>query len=123
MGQTLSDGSRASHAASQSQRAAILRTRLMSWLRQVRDRLAPTEYVNAADLPDEPLSPYRARLTVQKEQAPDDFETGEREVVAGEMKIIYQVRCACGKRWFNPRCENVQLCPRCGRAVLLRDPA
>lgn len=93
------------------------------WLARLRDRLAPTQYVDGNDLPPEPESPYRARLTVPKEQVPDDLEIGEREVVSGRMRIVYEVHCACGRRWFNPRLENVQLCPRCGRAVLLRDPA
>lgn len=93
------------------------------WLARLRDRLAPTRYIDGTDLPAEPESPYRARVTVPKEQIPDGVEIGEREVVSGRMKIVYEVRCACGRRWFNPRLENVQLCPRCGRAVLLRDPA
>ena len=94
-----------------------------SWLSRLRDRVAPTQYIDGSDLPAEPESPYRARLTVPKEQVPDDVEIGEREVVSGRMRVVYEVRCACGRRWFNPRLENVQLCPRCGRAVLLRDPA
>lgn len=94
----------------------------VGWLHRIRDRLKPAEYVDWSALPAEPESPYRARLTVPKEQVPDDVEIGDREVVQGTMKIVYEVRCACGKRWFNPHLENVQVCPRCSRAVLLRDP-
>ena len=46
----------------------------------------------------------------------------EREIVRGEIKAIYEIRCPCGRRWFNPRLENVQVCPRCGRAVLVMQP-
>ena len=113
---------RASHTSSPGVRAYIEHSPVTTWLQRLRNRLTPGQYVDWSDLPDEPESPYRARLTVRKEDVPDDIEVGGREVVPGEMKIIYEVRCACGKRWFNPRRENVQLCPRCGRAVLLRDP-
>jgi hypothetical protein len=85
----------------------------------LRDRLLPTVYVDARDVPDLPESPYRARLTIPLEQGPDGVEVLERDVVRGEMTMIYEVHCPCGKRWFNPRHENVQVCPRCGRAVLL----
>ena len=95
------------------------RNRLMGGLL---DRLRPTVYVDGRDVPDPPESPYRARLTLAAEQCIDGVELREREVVRGEMKTIYEVRCRCGKRWFNPRLENVQVCPRCGCAVLLGPP-
>lgn len=86
------------------------------------DRLRPTVYVDGRDVPDPPESPYRARLTLAAEVCLDGDEVREREVVRGEMKTIYEIRCRCGKRWFNPRFENVQLCPRCDCAVLLSLP-
>jgi hypothetical protein len=88
----------------------------------VLDRLKPTAYVDSSDIPDAPESPYRARLTMPLEESPSGFEVREREVVRGEWKTIYEIRCSCGKRWFNRRFENVQLCPRCGCAVLLKPP-
>ena len=108
---------------SRHERVPAARTVETGWLAWLRDRLAPTHYIDGHDLPPEPESPYRARLTVPKEQVSDDLEIGEREVVSGRMRVVYEVRCACGRRGFNPRLENVQQCPRCGRAVLLRDPA
>jgi len=92
------------------------------WVHRLRDRLRPTAYVDWRDTPAEPESPYRARLTLAPEHAPEGVEISERDVVRGEMKVVYAIRCACGKRWFNPRLERVQLCPRCGRAVLLQTP-
>jgi hypothetical protein len=83
-------------------------------------RLKPTTYVDSSDVPDTPESPYRARLTIPQEQDADGVEG--REVVRGKWQAIYEVRCTCGKRWFNRRFENVQLCPRCGCAVLLTPP-
>jgi hypothetical protein len=88
----------------------------------LRSRLKPATYVDWSDTPLEPESPYRARLTMPAEQLPDGVELGQRDVVRGEITAIYEVRCACGKRWFNPQFENVQLCPRCGCAVLLSRP-
>jgi hypothetical protein len=95
-------------------------TRPLSRLMNVlRDRLQPSEYVDWADAPDVPESPYRARLSSTTERGSREVEVGESEVVRGEVTTIYEVRCPCGKRWFNLRPEHMQLCPRCNRAVLL----
>ena len=88
----------------------------------LRDRLRPTEYVHWDDAPDVPESPYRARVAEAGERARNDVEVGEPEVVRGEVTTIYEVRCPCGRRWFNLRLESVQVCPRCGSAVLLEQP-
>lgn len=109
-------------ATPQRMRGLADRTRIRGWLHRLRDRLHLTEYVDWSDLPAEPESPYRARVSPPKDQTPDDVELGRRDVVQGSMKVVYEIRCACGKRWFNPHLENIQLCPRCDRAVLLRDP-
>ena len=93
------------------------------WIGRVRDRLLPTSYVDWSDVPDGPQSPYRARLALATEHSPDGGDLLEREVVRGKMKVIYEVRCGCGRRWFNPRLERVQLCPRCDRAVVIEPPA
>jgi hypothetical protein len=85
----------------------------------MRDRVRPT-YVDY--VPEEPRSPYRARLTLLPDQSPDGVEISEREVVRGAVALVYETRCACGKRWFSPRFQRLQLCPRCGRAVLLEPP-
>ena len=91
-------------------------------MHRLRDRLRPQAYVDYVDIPDEPESPYQARLTLLPEQGKFGDDVQSLDVVRGEMKVVYEIRCACGKRWFNPRLENIQLCPRCDRAVLLRDP-
>ena len=124
MNALLARSTRASRNSPPGVREFVQHARVTTWLQRLRNRLTPSQYVAWSDLPDEPESPYRARLTVPKEGVPDDVDVDveAREIVPGEMKIIYEVRCACGKRWFNPRHENVQLCPRCGRAVLLHDP-
>lgn len=88
-------------------------------LRRLRERFGATVYVDWRELPPEPESPYRARLTLPAERTPPGFELREREVVHGEVRTIYEIHCACGKRWLTPQRESVQLCPRCARAVLL----
>jgi len=93
--------------------------RFADWVNGVRNRLLPTVYVDSADVPDTPPSPYRARIMPRPEERPEEPEVGEREVVRGQMRTVYEVRCLCGKRWFNPQFESIQLCPRCGCVVLL----
>jgi hypothetical protein len=92
---------------------------LGEWVGRLRDRLGPRTYVDWSDVPDEPPSPYRARLAMPPADEASGTELQERDVVRGKVRTIYEVRCACGKRWFNPKFERVQLCPRCERAVLL----
>jgi hypothetical protein len=91
-------------------------------MHRLRDRLRPS-YVDYSDVPEGPVSPYRARLTtasLDDDLQSEDFDS--REVVRGEMRVVYEIRCGCGRRWFNPSRERVQICPRCGRAVLLEVP-
>ena len=105
---------------------AGLHVRLRRWrsalgLHLLRERFGATVYIDACDLPPEPESPYRARLTLSPERVPPGFELREREVVRGQVRMIFEIHCACGKRWLTPQRESVQLCPRCDRAVLLSD--
>ena len=92
------------------------------WLDDVRTRLRPNAYVDYSEVPDGPSCPYRARITTPVESGTNELDVREREIVRGEIKAIYEIRCPCGRRWFNPRLEKVQVCPRCGRAVLVMQP-
>ena len=101
--------------------------RLKDWLNDVGekfysvgDRLKATEYVDYRDIPEEPLGPYRARVNVQIEDGAQGVEVSEREIVRGEMQMVYSIRCPCGRRWFDVTPERLQVCPKCGRAVLLQ---
>jgi hypothetical protein len=91
------------------------------WVSRLRDRVFPT-YVDGADLPDDPPSPYRARLQVSTDTGTDGVEVSEREVVRGTVRVIYEIRCNCRRRWFRREFERVHVCPRCGRAVLVERP-
>jgi hypothetical protein len=93
--------------------------RVGEWLQGVRARLGPTTYVDFADIPDERPCPYRARLTLPQEVREANADLDEREVVRGKVRMLYEIRCACGRRWFSPKLEIAQICPRCDRAVLL----
>ena len=64
----------------------------------------------------------RARLHVPEDMTPYGMEVTEREVVRGTVRIVYEIRCSCRRRWFQRALERVQVCPRCGRAVLVERP-
>jgi len=89
------------------------------WLGHVRARLGPTTYVDFADIPDAQPCPYRARLTLPREVRETNADLEEREVVRGNVRMVYEVRCACGRRWFSAELAVAQVCPRCDRAVLM----
>ncbi|HEX5649434.1 MAG TPA: hypothetical protein VFX69_07230 [Steroidobacteraceae bacterium] len=88
---------------------------------RLRDRIQP-RYVDGADLPDDPPPPYRARLHIPEEMTPYGMEVTERDVVRGSVRIVYEIRCTCRRRWFQRTFERVQVCPRCGSAVLVERP-
>lgn len=96
-------------------------TRLLSMVRDRRQH--NDEYVDWADVPDVPESPYRARLSPAAERSSRGVRVGESEVVRGEVTTVYEVRCPCGKRWFNVQPQHMQLCPRCNRVVRLDEAA
>ena len=65
---------------------------------------------------------YRARLHIPAEKTPYGMEVTERDVVRGSVRIVYEIRCTCRRRWFQRTFERVQVCPRCGSAVLVERP-
>ena len=91
------------------------------WVSRLRDRIQP-RYVDGSELPEEPISPYRARLHIPEEMTPHGMEVSERDVVRGSVRIVYEIRCTCRRRWFQRTFERVQVCPRCGSAVLVERP-
>jgi len=101
--------------------------RLKDWLNDVSekfysvsDRFKPTEYVDYHDVPDDTESPYRARVSMAVDLGDEGVEVSEREIVRGEMQRVYSIRCPCGRRWFDTAPERLQVCPKCGKAVLLQ---
>jgi hypothetical protein len=91
------------------------------WVTRLRDRIQP-RYIDGADLPEDPPSPYRARLHIPEDMTPYGMEVTERDVVRGSVRIVYEIRCTCRRRWFQRTFERVQVCPRCGSAVLVERP-
>jgi hypothetical protein len=91
------------------------------WVARLRHRILPS-YVDGSELPEEPEPPYRARLHVPEAMTPTGMEVTEREVVRGTVKVVYEIRCECRRRWFQREFKRIQVCPRCGRAVLVESP-
>ena len=98
--------------------------KLKDWLRDPRGNSPPDEvYVDAAEVPAEPEGPYRARLEVAAHTAtPEGIAVSEREVVHGQLQLIYRTRCTCGHQWDALQFQRMSLCPQCGRAVLVAVP-
>jgi hypothetical protein len=98
--------------------------KLKDWLREVRGKGQPEEtYVDPADVPPLPEGPYRARLAVATHtSAPQGIDVKEREVVAGELQVLYRTHCPCGHQWDVLQFQRLSLCPQCGRAVLVEAP-
>ena len=99
--------------------------RLMTLVGQVRDKWLHHDYVDFADIPDDPVGPYRARLPLATNQPAAqgiDVDVIERDVVNGELQVLYVTRCPCGRRWIAPHFERMSVCPKCGCAVVVARP-
>lgn len=99
--------------------------KLKDWIRDARGDRSPEEkYVDAADAPSVPEGPYRARMAESTHHSvPDGIDVSEREVVAGQLELRYCTRCPCGHEWASAQFQRLSLCTKCGRAVLVEDPA
>jgi hypothetical protein len=99
-------------------------TNLKDWIRELRGKRAPEEvYVESKAVPEEPAGPYRARLeTSSQPRVVEGIDVSEREVVVGELQVLYAIRCPCGHRWPSPQPQRMNLCPKCNRAVLIEVP-
>jgi DNA-directed RNA polymerase subunit RPC12/RpoP len=99
---------------------------LKKWLPGHRgDRGKPQEevYVDFAKAPEEPEGPYRARMALSTHvPVLEGIDVSERDVVAGQLQVIYQVCCPCGQRWQSPQFQRMSICPKCSRAVLVEAP-
>jgi len=98
--------------------------KLKDWIRDARGkRPAEETYVDFAAVPPEPEGPYRARMAVAThERAPAGIDVNEREIVAGELQLLYRTRCPCGHYWDAVHFERMSICPNCARAVLVDAP-
>jgi hypothetical protein len=98
--------------------------KVKEWLRSVRGKESPDDaYVDGAQLPAEPEGPYRARLVEATHHAsPEGIDVGEREVIRGQVQLLYRVRCPCSHQWTADEFRRLSLCPKCGRAVLVELP-
>ena len=51
---------------------------------------------------------------------PEGIEVVERRVGRAIGQWILEVRCECGRRWFEVEAIDTGKCPRCGALVLIR---
>ena len=51
---------------------------------------------------------------------PEGIEVVERRVGRAIGQWILEVRCECGRRWFEVEAVDTGKCPRCGALVLIR---
>ena len=98
--------------------------KLKDWLREARGKRSPGDvYVNFAEAPTEPEGPYRARMAAATHRpAPEGIDVSEREVVRGEVQLVYRIRCTCGHQWETLDFQRMSICPKCGCAVLVDPP-
>jgi uncharacterized circularly permuted ATP-grasp superfamily protein len=98
--------------------------KLKDWLRNARGKRPPEEvYVHLADAPAEPEGPYRARLAEATHQpAVVGIDVSEREVVRGELQVLYRTHCPCSHQWDTLHFHRMSICPKCGCAVLVNVP-
>jgi hypothetical protein len=96
---------------------------LKKWFRDGRGKPQEEVYVDFAQVPEEPEGPYRARLAMSTHvTAVEGIDVSERDVVAGQLKVLYQVRCPCGHLWQSEQFQRMSVCPKCSRAVLVEAP-
>jgi len=96
---------------------------LNKWIDTVRGNLRHETYVDFHATPDPPEGPYRARVPAARFRFdPGAVDVSEREIVDGELQVLYMTRCTCGRRWVAARLETIAICPRCDRAVVVADP-
>lgn len=98
--------------------------KLKDWLRLVRKEPETKEtYVDGSELHAEPEGPYRARLQqATHHTTPEGIDVLEREIVKGQLQLLFRTRCPCGHEWDSHEFHRVTLCPKCGRPVLVEVP-
>jgi hypothetical protein len=98
--------------------------KLKDWLRDIRGKRPREEvYVHFAEAPVEPEGPYRARLAAATRQsAVEGIDVSEREVMRGELQVLYRTRCPCSHQWDTLDFHRMSICPKCGCAVLVDVP-
>lgn len=50
-------------------------------------------------------------------QMPDGYEVVEQKIVRATAEWVLQIRCQCGRRWFELEAIDSTHCPRCGLLV------
>ncbi|RPI16800.1 MAG: hypothetical protein EHM60_00930 [Lysobacterales bacterium] len=75
----------------------------------------PEPPVRTGDLEDTLRPDGVPRIT----RMPDGIEVVEGRIAQAYARWILQVRCECGRRWFEVEPIDTSKCPRCGALVLV----
>ena len=98
--------------------------KLKNWIPHVGGKqTSENQYVDSAAVPPLPEGPYRARMEASTHRrVPEGIDVKEREVVTGRLELLYRIHCPCGHSWATLQFQQVSLCAKCGRAVLVDQP-
>lgn len=68
---------------------------------------------------DEDERSYIGAPLPRVEQMPEGIVVEERSVGRAYAQWIVQIRCECGRRWFEVEAVSTATCPRCGMALVV----
>lgn len=84
-------------------------------LMKILDEPEPAAGATAPDLPGATAEPPPPRIT----RMPQGIEVSERRLGHAIGHWVLQVRCECGRRWFEVEPVQTADCPRCGALVIV----
>jgi hypothetical protein len=79
----------------------------------------PMEHADATELPDAGDTSYIGASLPRIEQLPPTILVEEGEMGHATGQWIVQIRCDCGRRWFDVKMVKTARCPRCESMVVI----
>ena len=85
---------------------------ITQFMRNLAEEPEPEDSATDDGAPGAPRSPRITRM-------PDGIEVVERRLGHAVGRWVMQVRCDCGRRWFEVETVKTADCPRCGALVMI----